>query len=165
MRVAKDRVVAIDYTIRDVSGEIVDTTSGRRPFVYLHGYEQIVPGVEAALTGMPAGAALDLSVGPREAYGVRDPKAVLVLPRKAFPLGQEPEVGDLYRANKADGKPVVFTVLDVAPETVVVDANHPLAGQTLQVHVEIVSVRSATAEECRHEHVHADAVVSTSQLA
>jgi FKBP-type peptidyl-prolyl cis-trans isomerase SlyD len=165
MRVAKDRVVAIDYTIRDVSGEIVDTTSGRKPFVYLHGYEQIVPGVEAALNGLPAGAALDVSVGPREAYGERDPRAVLILPRRAFPAGQEPEVGDLYRANKADGRPVVFTVLDVSSESVVVDANHPLAGQTLHVHVEVVSVRSATADECRHEHVHAGAVVSTSQLA
>lgn len=165
MRVAKDRVVAIDYTIRDVSGVIVDTTSGRKPFVYLHGYEQIVPGVEEALDGKPAGAMLDVAVGPREAYGLRDPKAVLVLPRKTFPRGQEPTVGDLFRANRADGKPVVFSVIDVTPDTVVVDANHPLAGQTLHVHVEVVSVRSATVEEQRHEHVHADAVVSTSQLA
>lgn len=165
MRVAKDRVVAIDYTIRDVSGEIVDTTLGRKPFVYLHGYEQIVPGVETALDGVAAGAALDVSVGPREAYGERDPKAIIVLPRRAFPVGQEPEVGDLYRANKADGRPVVFTVIDVTNDTVVVDANHPLAGQTLHVHVEVVSVRSATADECRHEHVHPDAAVSTSQLA
>lgn len=165
MRVAKNSVVAIDYTIRDVSGEIVDTTAGRRPFVYLHGHEQIVSGVETALTGQPPGTALDLDVGPREAYGVRDPKAVLVLPRQAFPLGHEPEVGDLYRAHKADGKPVVFSVLDVSTATVVIDANHPLAGKTLHVHVEIVSVRSATTDECRHEHVHADAAVSTSQLA
>jgi FKBP-type peptidyl-prolyl cis-trans isomerase SlyD len=106
-----------------------------------------------------------VAVEPQRAYGVRDPRAVLVLPRKAFPHGHEPEVGDLFRASKPDGKPVVFTVLDVSPVCVVVDANHPLAGQTLHVHVEIVSVRSATVEECRHEHVHADAAVSTSQLA
>jgi FKBP-type peptidyl-prolyl cis-trans isomerase SlyD len=165
MRVAKERVVAIEYTIRDARGDIVDTTLGRRPFVYLHGHAQIVPGVEKALDGHNAGTAIDLSVPPHDAYGPRDPKGILVVPRQAFPYGQEPSVGATYRANRGDGRAVLFSVLDVTPQSVIVDANHPLAGQTLQVHVEVLSVRSATAEERAHEHVHADAEVSTSQLA
>jgi FKBP-type peptidyl-prolyl cis-trans isomerase SlyD len=159
MRVGKDRVVAIDYTIRDVDGNIVESTMGAKPFIYLHGYEQIVPGIEVALDGHAAGEVLDVCLSPPEAYGDRDPAAVVALPRRVFPAGQEPEVGDLFRANRLDGRPVVFTILDVSPESVVIDANHPLAGQTLDVHVEVISVRSATAEERQHEHVHEGAGV------
>jgi FKBP-type peptidyl-prolyl cis-trans isomerase SlyD len=165
MRVAKGSVVAIDYTIRDVDGRVVDTTIGRKPFVYLHGYEQIVRGVEKALTGRTAGTALEISITPPDAYGNRDPAAVMVLPRKAFPIEDPPEVGSLYRALRPDGKPVMFTVLEVTSEQVIVDANHPLAGQTLLVSVEVLSVRSATAEEQAHEHVHGEsAAVSHSSL-
>jgi FKBP-type peptidyl-prolyl cis-trans isomerase SlyD len=160
MRVGKDRVVAIDYTIRDLDGNVVESTNGNKPFVYLHGYEQIVPGIEVALDGFPAGTALDLSLTPEEAYGDRDPAAVVVLPRRVFPAGQEPEVGDLFRANRVDGRPVVFTILDVSTDSVVIDANHPLAGQTLEVHVEVISVRTATPEERQHEHVHENAAIS-----
>jgi FKBP-type peptidyl-prolyl cis-trans isomerase SlyD len=165
MRVTKGSVVAIDYTIRDVDGTVVDTTVGRKPFVYLHGYDQVVRGVESALTGRMPGVALELWVTPEEAYGERNAAAVMVLPRKAFPDVDPPEVGSLYRAFRQDGKPVMFTVLEVTSEQVVVDANHPLAGQTLQVSVEVLSVRSSTAEELAHEHVHVEsAAVSYSSL-
>jgi FKBP-type peptidyl-prolyl cis-trans isomerase SlyD len=161
MRVAKDRVVAIDYTIRDVDGNVVESTDGAKPFVYLHGHEQIVPGIEVALDGHAAGESLDVSLAPDEAYGDHDPKAIVLLPRRAFPPGQEPEVGDLYRASRADGKPVIFSILDVSDQTVVIDANHPLAGQTLSVHVEVIAVRTATDDERRHEHVHETMVAGT----
>ncbi len=159
MRVDKDRVVAIDYTISDVDGAIVESTVGMRPFIYLHGYEQIVPGLEAALEGAAPGMVKDVSLPPDQAYGERDASAVLVLPRRAFPAGDDPAVGDLYRASRPDGRPVVFTVLDVSPKSVVIDANHPLAGKTLHVHVEVVSIRDATDEERKHEHVHPEAGV------
>ncbi len=166
MKVEKGRVVAIDYTIRDVDGKVVDTTIGRRPFEYLHGHEQIVCGVEAALTGHTPGYALEVSIDPHEAYGERDPAAVMALPRKAFPRDDPPEVGSLYRAFRQDGRPVMFTVLEVTGERVIVDANHPLAGQTLNVAVEVIAVRDATPEEAAHEHVHGTsaAAISTSAL-
>jgi FKBP-type peptidyl-prolyl cis-trans isomerase SlyD len=165
MRVDKDRVVAIDYTIRDIDGSVVETTLGGKPFLYLHGHEQIVPGIEEALTGHAAGETLEIMLAPDQAYGERDPGAVVVLPRRVFPTGEEPEVGDLYRASRPDGRPVVFTILDVSPETVVIDANHPLAGQSLHIRVEVVSVRSATEKERAHEHVHPDAIPATELLA
>jgi FKBP-type peptidyl-prolyl cis-trans isomerase SlyD len=165
MRVDKDRVVAIDYTIRDAEGSVVESTVGGKPFVYLHGYDQIVPGIESAIEGRGAGALLELDLSPDEAYGERDPGAILTLPRRAFSLSEAPEVGDLYRARRPDGRPVVFTVLDVSGDAVVIDANHPLAGKTLHVEVQVLSVRPATAEERQHEHVHPEATVSQELLA
>jgi FKBP-type peptidyl-prolyl cis-trans isomerase SlyD len=157
MRVGKDRVVAIDYTICDVDGRVIESTVGEKPFLYLHGYEQIVPGIEEALAGHAAGETLDVTLSPTQAYGDRDPGAIVMVPRRAFPAGEEPEVGDLYRASRPDGRPVVFTILDVSPEMVVIDANHPLAGQNLHVRVEVLSVRESTPNERAHEHVHLDA--------
>jgi FKBP-type peptidyl-prolyl cis-trans isomerase SlyD len=164
MRVAKDRVVAIDYTIRDVDGNLVESTVDAKPFMYLHGHDQIVPGIETALDGRTAGDRVEVDVEPAEAYGVHDPGAVVALPRRAFPDGEEPEVGDFFRAAGPDGAPHVFTVLDVSADQVVIDANHPLAGKPLQVRVEVISVRDATDAERRHEQV-LDGTVDLTQLA
>ncbi len=154
MKISKDTVVAIDYTSRNQNGNVVDTSEGRQPLVYLHGYKQIVPGVETAIEGLDAGASMNLWVGPQDAYGERDPNAVLVLPRSAFPTGETVEAGSMFRAFRPDGKPIIFSVIDVTGDMVVVDANHPLAGQTLQIDVQVVSVREATDEEREHQHVH-----------
>src|SRR6266702_173298 len=121
---------------------------GRKPFVYLHGHEQIVPGIEAALDGRPPGATIDVSIPPEEAYGDRDPAALRVVQRRFFPASDPPETGSLYRASTGDGSIVFFSVLDVTPDGVLVDANHPLAGQTLRIHIEILSVMDSSAEVC-----------------
>jgi FKBP-type peptidyl-prolyl cis-trans isomerase SlyD len=149
-------VVAIDYTIRNQDGEVVDTSSGRRPLIYLHGYRQIVPGVEMAVEGLEAGHAIEVFVNPGDAYGERDPAAILVLPRHAFPDGEDLAAGTMFRAFRPDGKPVIFSVIEASAEEVIVDANHPLAGQTLHVEVEVISVRDATDEELQHGHVHSE---------
>lgn len=156
MKIAKDTVVAIEYTIRNEEGAVVDTSEGRRPLIYLHGYQQIVPGVEAAIEGLEAGHNLEIHVSPDQAFGPRDPNAILVLPRQAFPLEEELEPGSLYRAFRPDGRPIIFSVVEATDDMVVVDANHPLAGQTLHVSVEILSVRQATEAEREHKHVHVE---------
>jgi FKBP-type peptidyl-prolyl cis-trans isomerase SlyD len=157
VKIANDMVVTLEYTITDEEGTLVDTTAGRRPLVYIQGHDQIVPGVEMALAGQEEGTELDISVPPEAGYGRRDPEAKLVIPRRSFPDADAVAAGDVYRAVRADGKPVVFSVVQVDPDSVTVDANHPLAGQTLRVRVEILAVRAATAEERQHGHVHGDA--------
>jgi FKBP-type peptidyl-prolyl cis-trans isomerase SlyD len=154
VRIAKDTVVSIDYTIRNGDGAVLDSSQGRQPLVYLHGYRQIVPGVEDAIEGLESGSAVDLWIGPEQAYGDRDPSAVLVLPRTAFPEDETLETGSMFRAFRPDGRPIIFSVIEVTGDMVVVDANHPLAGQTLQVQVEVIAVRDSTAEERAHHHVH-----------
>jgi FKBP-type peptidyl-prolyl cis-trans isomerase SlyD len=83
---------------------------------------------------------VELSISPHEAYGERIADAVRIVPRRMFPGGPTPETGSLYRATDADGHITFFTVIDVTADSVVVDTNHPLAGQTLEVLVQVISV-------------------------
>src|SRR5688572_3105659 len=98
VKIAKDKVVAIEYTIRNQEGVVVDTSEGRQPLIYLHGYKQIVPGVENAIEGMEAGHAVEVFVTPTDGYGARDPAAVIVLPKSAFPEDEEMIPGTMFRA-------------------------------------------------------------------
>jgi FKBP-type peptidyl-prolyl cis-trans isomerase SlyD len=154
LKIAKDTVVLIEYTIRNAEGRILDTSVGRGPLEYLHGYAQIVPGVERAVEGLAPGSSVDVELPPDEGYGDRDPEAVIVIPRRLFPDGDDMSAGTMFRAFRPDGRPVIFSVLEVLDDAVVVDANHPLAGQHLRVRVEVLSVRWATEEERSHKHVH-----------
>ncbi|HEX4460569.1 MAG TPA: peptidylprolyl isomerase [Polyangia bacterium] len=147
MKIAKDRIVCIDYTIRLASGRTVETSVGQEPLTYIHGRRQIVPGVERAIEGLEAGSLLETVVAPADAYGERDPNGVFVVPRGAFPEGEDVGPGMMFSASRPDGKNVVFRVLQAEDELVLVDTNHPLAGETLHISIRIHTVRSATVDE------------------
>ena len=149
MNITKDKVAAIHYTLRDSNGTVLDSSQGRDPLYYLHGANNLIPGMEEGLEGRAKGDHLQLDVAPEKGYGKRDPALVEEVPRKAFG-GQNIEVGMQFEAN--DGQ--VITVTKVGPETVTVDANHPLADQNLHFDVEVLDVRDATADELAHGHVH-----------
>lgn len=145
MQVQNDRLVAIEYTIRNSSGQLLDCSQGR-PYVYMHGREQIVPGLTEALQGRVPGSKVDLYIGPTEAYGERDPSAVRLVPRRCFPEIL-PEVGCCYRTENG-ARPFFFSVLGVYGDSVLIDTNHPLAGQALRVEVEVLSVMERSAGLC-----------------
>jgi FKBP-type peptidyl-prolyl cis-trans isomerase SlyD len=147
VRISKDRVVCIDYTIRLANGQVVETSVGQEPLTYLHGRKQIVPGVERAVEGLEAGSSLDIVVAPDEAYGDRDPGGVFVVPRAAFPVEEEVGPGMMFSAHRPDGHSLTFRVVEANDELVLVDTNHPLAGETLHISVLVHEVRNATAEE------------------
>lgn len=149
MNITKDKVAAIHYTLRDSNGTILDSSEGRDPLYYLHGANNLIPGMEEGLEGRATGDKLKLDVAPEKGYGKRDPQLVEEVPLRAFG-GQPIEVGMQFEAN--DGQ--VITVTNVGPETVTVDANHPLADQSLHFDVEVVEVRDATQDELSHGHVH-----------
>ncbi|SOD80335.1 FKBP-type peptidyl-prolyl cis-trans isomerase [Spirosoma fluviale] len=149
MNITKDKVAAIHYTLRDSNGTILDSSEGRDPLYYLHGANNLIPGMEEGLEGRVTGDKLKLDVAPEKGYGKRDPQLVEEVPLRAFG-GQPIEVGMQFEAN--DGQ--VITVTNVGPETVTVDANHPLADQSLHFDVEVVEVRDATQDELSHGHVH-----------
>jgi FKBP-type peptidyl-prolyl cis-trans isomerase SlyD len=132
MQVSEKKVVAIDYTLKDDQGQVLDSSEGRDPLLYLHGASNIIPGLEAALAGKTQGDALSVRIAPEEAYGTRDDEKVQTVPRAMF------------------GEAAV----EVDDETVTVDGNHPLAGAHLNFDVEVVEVRDATDEEIAHGHVH-----------
>lgn len=153
MQATKDKVVRIDYTLKDDEGTVLDSSEGREPVSYLHGAQNIVPGLETALEGQAAGDSLTVSVPPEQAYGQRDPNRVAEVPKANFPPEANIEVGAQFQAETAAG-PQVVTVVKVTDEEVTVDANHPLAGKTLHFDVKVVDVRDATEEEIEHGHAH-----------
>jgi FKBP-type peptidyl-prolyl cis-trans isomerase SlyD len=147
MRIGRDRVVCIDYTIRLASGQVVESSVGAEPLTYLHGHRQIVPGVENAIEGLESGASLEIVVPPEEAYGERDAAGVFVVPRAAFPTGEQVAPGMMFSAHRPDGKALTFRVVEANDELVLVDTNHPLAGETLHIALQVHDVRQATDEE------------------
>jgi FKBP-type peptidyl-prolyl cis-trans isomerase SlyD len=147
-------VVVIDYTLRDADGEVIDTSEGGEPLYYLHGHENIVPGLENALTGKRPGDALDVVVPPEQGYGEHDPGRTLRVPREELPEDLEIEVGVMLGMQTPDGQSLPVMIVDADAESVVLDANHELAGETLYFSVTVRSVRLATEEELHHGHVH-----------
>ena len=153
MTITKDKVVSIDYTLTGEGGAVLDTSRGRGPLAYLHGAGNIIPGLEGALEGRSQGDQLTVSIPPESGYGPKDPKLVQRVPRTAFAAVTDIRPGMQFQAQTPQGTRVI-TVVDVADDNVTVDANHPLAGATLNFDVTIVGVRDATAEELSHGHVH-----------
>lgn len=152
MRIAKHSVVSIDYTLTGKDGEVLDSSQGREPLAYIHGTGSIVPGLEEALEGKEKGAAVQVSVPPAKGYGEREESLSQKVPRTMFDI-ESIEPGMRFHAEGAHGTHVV-TVTAVDSENVTVDANHPLAGQTLNFDVKVVDVRPATQQELSHGHVH-----------
>jgi len=153
MQAVKEKVVSIHYTVKGADGEVIDSSEGRDPLVYLHGAQNIVPGLERALEGKAAGDDLAVTVAPEEAYGQLNESLIQPVPKAQFPEGVEPQIGMQFQAQSEAG-PRLVRVVEIAEETVTLDGNHPLAGQTLNFDVSVVDVRDATPEELQHGHVH-----------
>jgi FKBP-type peptidyl-prolyl cis-trans isomerase SlyD len=154
MKIAKDHAVFFDYEVRNSRAEVLDSSAqSGAPMAYVHGYSSIIPGLEKALEGKTAGESLDVVVPPVEAYGLRDERRMGQVDRSIFPEGTEIKPGMRFRATSQHGNDNVVVVA-VEGDTITVDANHPLAGETLTFNVTIRDVRPATPEEVAHGHVH-----------
>ena len=139
-----DTVVTFAYDLYDAEGELVER-SADEPVTVLFGRCELAPALEAALSGLPAGAERSVRLGPADAFGTRDPGSILEVDRDDFP--PDLHEGDELVAEDASGSPVPLKVLDVRGDVVVVDANHPLAGQTVRLELRILAVRPASSEE------------------
>lgn len=152
-QISENKVVYFNYILTNDAGEILDQSNGQ-PLAYLHGFGNIIPGLENALLGKSAGDKLKVTVQPAEAYGEYSSEAVQEVPRANFQGVDNIEAGMQFQSQTEDGHVMLVTVRDVQDDIVVVDANHPLAGQQLTFDVEITEVRDATEEELAHGHVH-----------
>jgi FKBP-type peptidyl-prolyl cis-trans isomerase SlyD len=155
MQIADEMAVLIHYKVSSPEGEVLDSSEGDEPLAYIQGQGNIVPGLEQALLGKKAGDKVQITVTPEEGYGVHEPEKVQTVPRNAFDTETKIEPGMQFQAESEDGD-VIVTVTEVTEEEVTVDANHPLAGQTLHFDVEVVSVRPCTEEELEHGHIHGE---------
>lgn len=153
MQITKDKVVEIEYTLT-VDGEVVDSTEDGSTLPYLHGHNNIIPGLEKALEGKKEGDKVQVTVQPEEGYGEHDQEAMQTISRDDFE--DEVEVGETYFAQAEDGNVTPFTVVSVEGDNVTVDFNPPLAGKVLHFDVTIKSVRDADPEELEHGHPHMD---------
>lgn len=146
------RVIGFHYTLTDQNGNIIDSSSGRGPLLYMEGTGQIIPGLEKELQSLNKGDKKKVSIPAKEAYGERQESMVLQVPLDKLPK-QDIKVGNQFRGG-ADNHSPVFTVIEVTATEAKLDGNHPLAGQDLNFDVELVEIREATAEEMQHGHAH-----------
>lgn len=152
---AQPRVVTIHYTLTNDEGEQLDSSrvEGREPLSYLEGAQNIIGGLETALNEKGAGDQVKVSVNPEEGYGEKNDELVQPVPVSAFEGVESIEPGMQFQA-QTPGGPQIVRVVEVNDETVTIDANHPLAGETLHFDVEVVEAREATDEEQEHGHAH-----------
>ena len=155
MRIEKNKAVTINYTLRDDNQRIIDQSSDNS-FEYLHGYQGIVPGLEASLENRKIGDQFHVSVAPEEGYGVRDEAKIETVPRELFPKDETIEPGMQFHAESAEQELITITILEVNDNSVKIDGNDPLAGKTLHFDIEVVGIRDADESEIAHGHIHSD---------
>lgn len=153
MQIEKEKVVGIHYTLKNDAGEILDSSENSDALMFIFGMGMLIPGLEKALEGKTKGDALNVSIKPEEAYGVRDDALTQSVPKEQFDNSDKIEVGHQFQVETEQGV-LIVTVIEVTDKAVVVDGNHPLAGMTLHFDVKVEEVRDATKEELDHGHVH-----------
>ena len=146
MKVQAEKYVAINYTLKDDAGNVVDQSEKGKPLGFIYGRSQIIPGLEKALEGMSEDESKKVTVSPHEGYGEVDEELFQEIPKVNFPDADGIEKGQQFQATTPHG-PMRFVVHDVKDDAIVVNLNHPLAGQNLHFDVQVALVREATEEE------------------
>ncbi|WP_076542972.1 peptidylprolyl isomerase [Shewanella sp. UCD-KL21] len=154
MKITKHAAVTIHYSLTDQEGRLIESSFEAEPMVYLHGTEGLIPGLETELEGKVVGDKFDANIPTEQAYGEYHDGLKQEVPLEAFGDIEDIVPGMRFIAETEMGqRPVQVT--EVKDTVVVVDGNHPLAGQALNFSVEVMDVREATAEEIAHGHIHA----------
>ena len=159
MQIERGRVVTLAYELRNARGEALEEEGAS--LAYLHGYGGIFPKVEQELEGKQVGHEMALTLEPVDAFGEYDAELMRVEPRDRFP--DTLELGMQFEGvpGGRDEEARIYTVTDITDEAVVVDGNHPLAGERLWFKCSVQEVRPASSEELQHGHAHEDPGIST----
>lgn len=153
LRVESGRVVAMQYSLQ-VDGEMIDASEEGAPLEYLHGFGNIIPGLEREMEGLKIGESKHVIVKPEDGYGERDEEAFIDVPRSDFPTNLHLEEGTGLRLEGEHGEPIYARIDRLDENQVRLDFNHPLAGKELHFDVKVVGLRAATEEELEHGHPH-----------
>lgn len=153
MQLNKHKVATLNYTLKDEDGNIIDESKDGS-FSYLHGANNIIPGLEKALEGKQAGDQINVVIEPKDAYGERNLEKIERVPKDMFPPDSEIKEGMQFEGQSAQGEPIIITVTAIEGDEVIIDGNHPMAGIQLNFEVDITDVRFASEEEIEHGHTH-----------
>lgn len=146
MVIARNTVVSIYYTLTNDSGSVFETNVGSDPLCYVHGTGIMISGLEEALEGMAPGASKTIRIQPKNGFGYRRNNLIKYIPKTLLNNPNKLQAGMRVKVT-THNKSGLLTVLDTRGDHITLDANHPLAGFSFQVNVEIVGVRNATQEE------------------
>lgn len=154
MKITTNSVVSLDYTLKNNKGEVLDSSEGRAPLVYLHGVGALIPGLENAIEGLSKGDVKNVVVQPEDGYGTRSEEMIHVVPANGFQGDiSELQIGLQVQLDTEQG-PTIATIAKVENDEVTLDLNHPLAGEVLTFDITVADVRTATPDELAHGHVH-----------
>jgi FKBP-type peptidyl-prolyl cis-trans isomerase SlyD len=155
LKVVDDKVVSLAYELRLGEASEISESAKDEPLEFIQGASQIIPGLERELYGMAVGEEKEVVIAPEDAYGERDEDEIVAVPRDTFPPSLDLVEGNpVALRDRQSGESFTAVVQEIGNDEVVLDFNHPLAGQTLYFHVKIVGVRDPTDEEVAHGHVH-----------
>jgi FKBP-type peptidyl-prolyl cis-trans isomerase 2 len=133
-------IVKVHYTGSLSDGEVFDSSEGAEPLEFQIGSGQVIPGFELAITGMAEGESKKFTIPSQEAYGEREESMMVTFPLSNLPEGFEPEIGAQIDLEDEDGNQIPAMVIDVDDEKIMLDANHPLAGEDLTFEITVVSI-------------------------
>lgn len=140
MTIAEGKTVSIEYTLTLEDKEVIDTNVGGQPLTYVHGSNQLIPGLEKAMLGMQVGDSMNVTVEPEEGYGHTIEEAIIEVEKEQLP----PEVfkvGAQVQGQGQEGQVVRGQVTGIDGDTAVIDFNHPLAGKTLFFDIKVLDIK------------------------
>jgi FKBP-type peptidyl-prolyl cis-trans isomerase SlyD len=155
--IVANKVVSIHYTLTSDAGEILDSSIERAPLEFIQGMGNIIPGLERELDGKKSGEKFNVRLNPENGYGLVNSDMIQTVPMEHFKNIKDLQVGMRFQFNTATGATTILRAIEITPDNVILDGNHPLAGQHLNFAVEVLSVRAATEEELQHGHLHGGA--------
>jgi FKBP-type peptidyl-prolyl cis-trans isomerase SlyD len=158
MAIENNNVVTLNYILHttEENGEktFVEQTTTENPLTFLYGVGMMLPKFEENIAGLNEGDKTSFDLAAADAYGERDDKAIAQLPAEMFQETGLPPVGELLPLQDNQGNQFRAVVVEVTPEAVIADLNHPMAGKSLSFEIEVLNVRPATEEELSHGHAH-----------
>ncbi|BCN93569.1 peptidyl-prolyl cis-trans isomerase [Thiomicrorhabdus immobilis] len=140
MRIKKGSRVTFHYELRDEKGNVLDSTFGGEPVIYIQGEGEIIEGLEEFMEGEEPGFEAKVTIPPEKAYGVSNDDLIVFAGPENFDDNVEIEVGSAVETEDPEGNTVTFRIIEVTEDKVYLDGNHPLADQTLDYKVEVLEV-------------------------
>mgnify|MGYP001490530088 CR=1 FL=1 len=147
-KITDKSVVEIDYILKNSQGNVIDTSEGEKPLSFIMGRKNIIPGLEAEISKKNIGDSFSVVISPKDAYGMRDETLVHAVPKSQFGDDvDQVQLGSQLEVETQDGEPMIVQVTELTENEIVLDGNHPMAGETLHFDIKVLGSREATNEE------------------